>query len=146
MSASSSPARLVLIEDNHADVRLLQQALDETGEPYVLKVLADGEAALLFIAEQALLEAPEPCLIILDLYLPRHDGTAILEVLRGNPALAHLRVAVLTTLASPEQEDDLKRLGVQLYRRKASSWEGVQALARELLDLCHSRSHQVAAG
>lgn len=82
-----SLARLVLIEDNHADVCLLQQALKELQEPYELEVFEDGEAAIRYFDEQAHSTAPGPCLVILDLYLPRYNGLEILTALRSRRRL-----------------------------------------------------------
>jgi len=75
------PARIVVIEDNPADVDLLRYALDRQGEAYELEVLGDGEQALQFVHEHRTGKRdPEPCVIILDLHLPKYDG---LEVLRA---------------------------------------------------------------
>lgn len=140
----SSPARLVLIEDNDADVCLLQQAFTELQEPYELTVLSDGEAALRYLDEQAHSSAPAPCLVILDLYLPRYNGMEILQVLRSCPELAHLQVAVVTTVASLEQEAELQKLAVRVYR-KPVDWDECCKLSRTLLDLCHDQHRRAAA-
>jgi len=59
---------ILIIEDNLADVFLFRQAFDELGEPYLLEVLTDGEAALAFVAEhRSGARKPEPCRILLDL-------------------------------------------------------------------------------
>jgi CheY-like chemotaxis protein len=67
----AEPARIVVIEDNPADVTLLRLALDAQGDPYQLEVLSDGEQALRFVREYASMPGtPEPCVLILDLHLP----------------------------------------------------------------------------
>ena len=45
------PAKILLIEDNEADVELLRFALDQQGEEFELEILSDGEAALQFIVK-----------------------------------------------------------------------------------------------
>ena len=47
----STPAKIVIIEDNDADVRLLRHALNEQGEAFQLLVLEDGARALEYIDE-----------------------------------------------------------------------------------------------
>ena len=81
-----SPAKIVVVEDNSADVFLLRHALDQHAEEYILDVLRDGEEAIEFVNRQRSVGPHgEPCVIVLDLHLPKHDGTAVLKVIRRNP-------------------------------------------------------------
>lgn len=132
----TTPHRLVLIEDNPAYTALLRQALNEHGEPYTLQVLRDGEAAIEYVMTHCAVNSAEPCLIILDLHLPRYDGTAVLRTIRSNPTLEHVSVAVLTTAASPGERDEVLQLGVCIYRTKPMRWSETVDLARELIDIC----------
>jgi CheY-like chemotaxis protein len=143
-SPNSQPARIVVIEDNPADVMLLRHALDEVDTSYDLEVLSDGSAALRFVSEQAARESEDPCLVILDLHLPRYEGTVILEAIRSHPHLTRLKLAVLTTLASPAQEEKVRALGVHLYRRKPSEWEDFRRLGEELMALCRQPAERAA--
>lgn len=141
----SSPAKILVVEDNSADVFLLRHALDAHGEDYVLEVLRDGGEAIEFVERQRGAGAtPEPCLIVLDLHLPKHDGAAVLKAIRQEPALAHLDVMALTTLASPEEEQEVRKLGVRLYRAKPLRVEEWIALAGEMLQICRESNRVVA--
>ena len=130
-----SKPRIVIIEDNAADVRLLRAALDHQEHEYVLEVITDGEAAIRYLKEHCVM-GPDPCLIVLDLHLPRYDGVAVLREIRSSPALAHVHVAMLTTVASPAEEAEVKALGVALYTRKPISWDDFVGLGRDLMSLC----------
>jgi CheY-like chemotaxis protein len=138
----SSPAKILVIEDNPADVFMLRHALDQHHEKYVLEVLSDGEEAIEFVRLQRAAKAnAEPCVIVLDLHLPRHDGAAVLKAIRQEPALAHIGVVALTTIASPRDELEVRELGVRLYKAKPSQVDDWIELAREILELCleHTR-------
>ena len=137
--------RIIVIEDNPADVRLLRYALDETAEKYELEVLSDGEEALRFVRQCASSNGPDPCLIVIDLHLPKYDGAAILSAIRQEPAVAHVRVAVLTTIASPEEELAIRALGVDLYRNKPHELDELKELAQEILRICGEAPLKVAA-
>ena len=142
---TKQPARIVLVEDNPGDVQLLRFWLDAQEDPYTLEVLADGEAALRFVREQCPQDQDNPCLIVLDLHLPKHGGAAVLQAIKEEPALAQVRVAVLTTVASPQDEAEVRALGVHLYRRKPVDLDKFEALAGELLALCQESDTQAAA-
>jgi CheY-like chemotaxis protein len=138
------PARIVLIDDNDVDVALFRYALDQHKEDYELEVLGDGQAALQFVSEhRSGAREPIPCVILLDLYLPLFDGIAVLEAIRKAPALEHIRVVVLTGMASPRQEVEIASMGA-LYRRKTSSLNDIVNLAKEVLALCGTASKTAA--
>ena len=139
-----SPAKIVVVEDNSADVFLLRHALDQHHEEYVLEVLRDGEEAIDFVnRHRSSRPDEEPCVIVLDLHLPKHDGTAVLKVIKQEPVLALVHVVALTTLASPKDEQEVRDLGVRLYKAKPTLVEEWIKLAGEILDIC--REHVRAA-
>ena len=131
---------IVVVDDNSADVMLLKRSFDHLGEPYRLHVLEDGEKALAYLQAHAAGATEEPCVVVLDLHLPRYDGTAILQYIRAEPRLAHLKVAVLTSSLAPNRQP-----AVNLYRQKPMSLEAFDVLARELVALCKERSHHAPA-
>lgn len=142
MSAKNpSPAKIVVVEDNSADVFLLRHALDQHHEEYILELLRDGEEAIEFVNRQRVAgHHAEPCVIVLDLHLPKHDGTAVLKVIRQEPALAFVHVVALTTLASPKDEQEVRDLGVRLYKAKPTLVEEWIKLAGEILEICHEQT------
>ena len=94
MTDEGQPIEILLVEDNAADVRLTQEALQEGKVRNNLTVARDGVEAL------DILQAPgasRPDLILLDLNLPRKDGRQVLATLKADPALKHIPVVVLTT-------------------------------------------------
>lgn len=127
---------IVVIEDNPVDVSILRQALTQHGVPYELHVLRDGDAVRGFA------EAPltfTPCLIVLDLHIPRCDGGTAVRILRTRPALAETPiVAVSSNISAPEREAILA-LGADLYLEKPLDWDGTLRFAAELLELCDTR-------
>jgi len=142
---NSTTARIVVIEDNQADVFLLRHALDEHAKNYQLEVLRDGAEAILFVEQQrAFASDPTPCAIVLDLHLPKHDGTAVLKAIRLEPMLAHINVVALTSLASPSEETEVRTLGIRLYRAKPTDLDAWIKLAGEILEICRDGA-EVAA-
>jgi CheY-like chemotaxis protein len=133
-----TPARILVVDDNTADVRLLRVGLDRQGEEYMLEVLEDGEEALRFVKNHrgGSLE-PEPCVILLDLHLPRYDGIAILEAIRQAPVLAHIHVVILSGTATPREKDQIAKMDA-VYRLKPFSLNEYYDLAAEIFAICQS--------
>jgi len=65
---------------------------------------------------------PRPCLIMLDLNMPRMGGIEFLEELRSDPLLRRILVFVMTTSAAPEDRMkayDMNVAGYMLKHRPA---------------------------
>jgi CheY-like chemotaxis protein len=128
--------RILLAEDNPADVYLIRTALEEHGVKTPLQVAADGREVLDIIEQQGQLAEPELKLIILDLNLPRHDGIEILQRLNETKALADVPVVVLTSSDSPRDRIAATELGVTRLLRKPSNLEqflSLGAVFKEIL-------------
>ena len=133
-----NPAHILLIEDNPAESQLLGYAFDQLREPYELTVLEDGEEALHFVRDlHSGGQHPLPCVIVLDIGLPKYDGIAVLQAIKAEPDLNDVKIVVLTNAFSPKTEALLLEANVQMYRTKPSSLEQVLALAAEILALCN---------
>lgn len=88
---------VLLVEDNPADVELTRFALDDANIEVELVVVEDGTEALDYLhATGPFSGAARPAVVLLDLRLPRLDGTDVLRRIRGDDALRSLRVVVLT--------------------------------------------------
>jgi CheY-like chemotaxis protein len=128
--------KILLAEDNPADVYLIRTALEEHGVEIPLQVAADGREVLEILDQQGQLAEPELKLIILDLNLPRHDGIEILQRLNETKALADVPVVVLTSSDSPRDRLAATELGVTRLLRKPSNLEqflSLGAIFKEIL-------------
>lgn len=105
--ASAPTVRVLLVEDNRADTRLLGMAFaQESGWPVELDVVQDGEHALAFLG------ATLPDLLILDLKLPRYDAIEILKIIRADTRLKDLPVVLLSSLSRQVIEARVREAGV----------------------------------
>ena len=129
--------RIVVIDDNDSDVTLLRVCLERIGTNHELIVLKDGNAALQFIEAERQSVEPRPCVIIIDLYLPKYNGLQILEAIRRTPALEHVTVLIASTNLSPDTRQQIKELGVA-YAEKPYTLPQFEAFARLVWELCES--------
>ena len=91
-----SPAHIVLIEDNPADVLLFELAMKENGIPYRLTLFSNGEEAVRMLCGPGA-PAARPDAILLDLNTPRSDGFHVLIQLKQFPAFANVPIAIITS-------------------------------------------------
>ena len=132
---------IVVVGDNPRDAELLRLALDRLGEPYELVALPDGAEALRFLVNRhAGVPEPMPCLILLDVHLPKYDGLDVLTALRGGPNLRHVHIVMLASGAiRPHERLRMQKLDAVL-RQKPRHFSEVLGLAADVLDLCRQHS------
>jgi CheY-like chemotaxis protein len=129
-------AKIMVIEDNPSEIFLLRRALMAVhGENFDLEIAADGERALHYIRGRDGHKELHPCVILVDLHLPKHDGLEILRAIRQNPVLTRTQVVVTTNAATPKEVQELQRLGIN-YRLKPGSLAEFTRLAADLVALC----------
>lgn len=106
---------VLLIEDNHGDVALVERAFEDRDLPGTLTVVQTGDEALDRLRERAASpDASPPDLVLLDLNLPATSGHEVLAEIKSDPQLKRIPVTVLT---SSQSDDDLLRA----YDRGASA-------------------------
>lgn len=115
----TSPIVLFLAEDNTGDVIVIQQALKKQQLDFEMFVAEDGEKAKRLF-ERAGKDLPPPHVILLDLNLPRVEGSELFSSVRENPLLGDVPIIVVTSSAPPSEEGWAQRLGVTHYFRKPS--------------------------
>ena len=96
---------VLLIEDNHADIRMVKELFKEFNRKTSITTVYNGVEALKFLSKK------EKChvdidLILLDLNIPLIDGFEVLKEIKNNNKLKNIPVLVLTT--SSAKEDFLK--------------------------------------
>lgn len=113
------PLRILLIEDNPADVRLTKEAFREEGSLTQVTVVEDGEEAIAFLRRQGRYScAPRPDLILLDLNLPKKDGREVLAEIKSDRTLARTPVVVLTSSHADQDICLAYDLGANCYITK----------------------------
>jgi two-component system, response regulator len=119
---NTRPGTILLVEDSDDDVALTMRAFRKAliGNP--IHVVNDGAAAIEYLATRvasAGLTAEElPCLILLDLQLPKVNGLDVLRAIRANEDTRLLPVVILTSSAEDRDLVDGYRLGANSYIRK----------------------------
>jgi CheY-like chemotaxis protein len=128
--------RILLAEDNPGDVLLLQQALQMRDVPCVVEVAEDGQKAIAMVRDRAGAGGESlPDLIVLDVNLPRYDGSEVLEKIRCVPALSRVPVIMFTSSTSPVDQQRAIQLGANLYLQKPSDLDGLLAVAKVIEEI-----------
>lgn len=138
-AAATAKARVVLIEDNPADIMLVREAIRERGLTVELISYSDVPEAIAGLGNPG---NPMPDAILMDLNLPRGEGMTIIKELRASDRLRAVPLAILTSSQSPRDREQAQRLQVQWYIHKPSTLdEFLSTVGNAVGDLLDSSPH-----
>lgn len=134
----SGQLTMVIADDDADDRLLIEDAFQECRLGTQRDYVEDGAELLQYLrAEEKWSHrnaADLPCIILLDLNMPRMDGRTALAKLKADPLLRRIPVVVLTT---SKAEEDIARtydLGVNSFITKPVTFDGLLNAVRALND------------
>jgi len=101
---------VLVIEDNDANLRLVQMVLQFQG--YQVLAARTAEDGLALAAEQ------QPAVILMDIQLPGMDGAEALQLLRADPQTRGIPVLAFTALALKHDRERYASAGFDGYITK----------------------------
>jgi two-component system cell cycle response regulator DivK len=118
-------AKIVIIEDNPANMKLAAFLLHRAGHE-VLQA-TDAESGLALIREHL------PALVLMDVQLPGMDGIKATRRLKADPATAHIMVIALTSHAMQGDEATMRAAGCDGYMPKPFHHRELLAMVEKTL-------------
>ena len=109
-------AKILLIEDNAADIRLTKEVLQDNKIVRTLDVVRNGVEAIDFLKKRGKFSTTsKPNLILLDLNLPKRNGFEVLEIVKQDEELRRIPIVILTV---SDAKEDL----IEAYNLHANSY------------------------
>lgn len=105
-----SGLRVLVVEDNAMNLRLVQAVLVHRGHTVIEATTVDEG--------RARLAASRPDVVLLDIHIPGGGGVVLLEEIRKSEALASLPVIAVTASAMSGDKERLLALGFDAYLSK----------------------------
>ncbi len=130
---------VLVVEDSEEARRLLGMILGAAGRSVAMATT--GLEAIRLLREEGL----RPGLIVLDMQLPKMSGLDVVQVIRREPDLRHLRVLALTAHAMPGDPERFMAAGCNAYLSKPLDTRAfvrhVSALLAGATEIEDDRSH-----
>jgi CheY-like chemotaxis protein len=121
---------VLLVEDNPTDVFVIKEVLDLCGPNLDVRLVTEGQAAMLYLQELARDEkAPCPALVLLDLNLPKVTGIEVLRALRSSSRCSRIPVIVVTSSSAEPDRVAAQQLGAEGYFQKPTELTAYMELA-----------------
>jgi CheY-like chemotaxis protein len=132
MSAIATPIKIMLVDDNRADIELTKDILAESKIRLSIIEAMDGQQALEYLEARLLSREELPDLILLDLNMPRLDGRGLLSKMRGREEFKALPVVVLTSSDAEQDIISSYKLGANCYVNKPVGLDEFQKIVRSI--------------
>ena len=131
---------ILYVEDEESDALLMRLAVKRAGVPNPLRIATDGVQAIDYLTGTGAFadrnQHPLPCVVLLDLKLPRKSGFEVLAWIRQQPKFAGLPVIVYTSSSNSADQDKARELGVADYVVKKSDVNSIAEWVRSFGPLC----------
>jgi chemotaxis family two-component system response regulator Rcp1 len=127
--------QVLLVEDSPGDVRLTQEAFRIANAAMRLHVVNDGVEAMAFLKQEgAHVHAPRPDLILLDLNLPKMDGSEVLARIKEDHSLKLIPTVILTTSVAEADISRSYELQANCYLSKPVQLDAFDDLVKSIND------------
>ncbi len=133
--------RILIAEDNPADVLIVREALRRAGLACASILIKDGEQAIAFI--DALDRGATSCRIdiaLIDMHLPKRNGMEILRRLRSTEFHAQTPVVFMTSSGLPDSYCDAGKQAFLHYFKKPMTLDGFMELGVIVSDILSARA------
>lgn len=132
-STTQEQPAVLLVEDNRATSRLVEEAFAEVNDRTNLHVTEDGVDALDFLHQRGdHTSAPRPNLVLLDLGLPRKNGKSVLKELKQTTKFRHIPVVVFSDSTAEQDIDDAYTLGANAYVTKPGHFPDILTVVEDI--------------
>ena len=131
---------VLYVEDDENDAFLMRRAFSKAAVVNPLQIVTDGAEAIRYLAGEDRFadrtHFPLPCMLLLDLNLPRRSGLEVLKWMREQPQYRTLPVVILTSSNQDRDIGSAYTLGANGYLVKPPSSEKLLQMVETLRDAC----------
>jgi len=131
--------KILFADDDAEDQFMILDAMELLDAGDVMWFVDNGENALNLL-EEKFSESSIPCLIVLDLNMPKMNGTETLDRLKKDRRFEDIPVIIYSTSINPLEKERCLLLGAHSYITKPISFKECMETAKIFLQFCHSKT------
>ncbi len=111
---------ILLVEDDKVDAMTVRRALKEIKVTNNVILASNGEEAIDYLLKP---DSEMPCIILLDLNMPKMNGLEFMKVAKENEKLRKIPIVVLTTSSEERDRMNSFKNGVAGYMTKPVDYQ-----------------------
>ena len=107
---------ILCVDDDEDDLFLIKEILESQGHSLEIKEAGNGWDALTYL-QSSLQKNQLPCLIIMDMNMPRMDGSQTITKIKENEQLAQIPIVVFTTSSNTAHQKYFENQGIHFITK-----------------------------
>ena len=111
---------ILLVEDDQVDIMTVKRSFKQLGVLNELVITNNGEEALNYLNKPT---EGLPCVILLDINMPKMNGIEVLEYLHKQPVFKNIPIVMLTSSKEQQDVDNSFELGISGYILKPVDYQ-----------------------
>lgn len=126
---------ILVADDDEGHAGLIQKNLERSGIVNPILRFKDGQRVedfLFFQGEGPHRQPEEAYILLLDIRMPKIDGTEVLRRVKGDPELRQMPVIMITTTDDPREVANCHALGCNSYITKPVEYDDFVNTIRQL--------------
>ena len=123
------PKLILIVDDDHEDIELFKEVVEEIDSEIECITASDGIEALEVLSGLK----TYPDYIFLDMNMPRLNGKQCLARLKENQELNHICVIIYTTSKLTSDMEETKALGASYFLTKPARFEDIKAVVNHII-------------
>jgi CheY-like chemotaxis protein len=132
MKANIEPMLIALADDDEDDRFFFKSAVDEMEFNSKLTLFKSGKELMAHLSQE---DSVKPHILFLDLNMPGLSGFDCLKLIRGNPNLKDLSVAIYSTSNSEKDIEETLSGGANIYIHKPNEFERLKDIIKHVLKI-----------
>jgi CheY-like chemotaxis protein len=128
--------KILLADDDPEDRLIIEEAMESLNSKDVMLFASNGEQ-LFDVLKSNFSASLSPCLIVLDLNMPKMNGTQTLSKLKNDENFKHIPVIIYSTSVNPVEKEKCLSLGAHSFITKPISLKESKETAQTFLQFCH---------
>lgn len=127
--------KIFLVDDDAEDRFIVEEAL-HTVQPGVGVRIAENGLQGLKVLNELYEEGKIPCVIVLDVNMPKMGGPEMLSRLKSDERFNDIPVIIYSTSINPYEKEKCIQMGAHSYITKPVSYKDSIDIAKTFLELC----------
>ena len=131
--------KILMADDDLEDQAIIKDTLSMLHAANDICFVENGAAAMELL-DTIHSKGELPCLIILDLNMPKLNGTQTLQLLKGDDRFKSIPVVIYSTSINPVEKEKCLSLGAHAYITKPVSFTESLETAKKFLEFCQKEA------
>src|ERR1700712_2021460 len=109
-------ATILCVDDDEDDLFFIREVIDAQPHAFHIEQARNGQEAMDYLNE-SLSTGVLPCLVIMDINMPRMDGKQAIKKIREQDALAKMPIVVFTTSSNVTDKNYFESQGIHFVTK-----------------------------